>query len=356
VKILNQISKINFMIEIDGLFGYGQVLRTAIALSALTLKPVKIFNIRKRRPKPGLMAQHLTGVKIAGEFCNAEIKGLKLYSTELEFIPKELDTPSKKKIDIGTAGSIGLLLQTLVPIILFSDKEVELEIRGGTAGLGAPPIEYLQNVLFPILVKLGIRLPEIEILRYGFYPRGGGVVKCKFYPVDKLRSIELVERGEVKDIEGISICGSLPEHIAKRQANSAKKFLLENGYNSEIKALAANTFSPGTCITLWANCENTILGSDSLGKRGKPAEKVGEEAAKDLLNSINSNVALDKYMADQIIPFIALAKGKSKIKVEEITEHCLTNMKVCEKILDVEFQVDKENKVIEVEGVGFKRD
>jgi len=344
------------MIEIDGSFGYGQLLRTAIALSALTLKSVKIFNIRKRRPKPGLMAQHLTGAKIAAEFCKAETKGLKLYSTELEFVPKELNIPSRKKIDIGTAGSIGLLLQTLFPIILFGDKEVELEIRGGTAGLGAPPIEYLQNILFPILTKFGIKLPEVEIVRYGFYPRGGGIVKCKIYPVKELKHIELVERGEVKDIEGISVCGSLPKHIAERQANSARKLLFERGYNSEIKALAVNTFSPGTCITLWANCENTILGSDSLGAKGKPAEKVGKEAAKDLLNSINSNVALDKHMADQIIPFIALAKGKSKIKVEEITEHCLTNMKVCEKILNVEFQVDEENKVIEVEGVGFKRD
>ena len=341
------------MIEIDGEFGYGQVLRTAIALSSLTLKPVRVFNIRKRRPKPGLMAQHLTGIKIASEFCDAKVKGLKLYSTQIEFCPKKLNVPEKKKIDIGTAGSIGLLLQTLTPIILFSGKEVELEIRGGTAGLGAPPIEYLQNVLFPNLTKLGVKLPKIEILRYGFYPKGGGVVKCVFYPVSKLKSINLIERGKVENIEGISVCGSLPEHIARRQANSTRKFLMENGFNSKVKVITTRTFSPGTCITLWANCKNSVLGADNLGRRGKPAEEVGKEAAQELLNSINSNAALDKYMADQIIPFIALAKGKSRVRVEAITEHCSTNIKVCEKILGVKFEVNEKDKLIEVDGFNF---
>jgi len=339
------------MIEIDGSIGYGQVLRTAIALSALTCKPIKIFNIRKGRPKPGLMPQHLTGVKIAGEFCNAEIKGLKHGSTEIEFIPKKLDIPEKKKIDIGTAGSIGLLLQTLVPIILFSRKEVELEIKGGTAGLGAPPIEFLQNVLFPILAKLGVRLPEIKILRYGFYPKGGGLVRCKFYPVEKLRGIELIERGDVKNIRGLSVVGSLPGHIAKRQASAASKFLLKNGFNSEIKFLNVNTLSPGTVISLWAECENSVLGADKLGKRGIPAEKVGEDAAKELIKSINSNAALDKYMADQILLFLALARGKSKVSVEEITEHCKTNIRVCELMLGIEFKI--KEKIIEVEGISF---
>jgi RNA 3'-terminal phosphate cyclase (ATP) len=341
-------------ILIDGSIGYGQVLRTTIALSSLLRIPVKIINIRKRRPRSGLMFQHLTGVKIAAEFCDAKVKGLKLYSTQIEFIPQKLNVPDRKKIDIGTAGSIGLLLQTLIPIILFSGKEVELEIKGGTAGLGAPPIEYLQNILFPILSRLGVKVPEIKIVRYGFYPKGGGIVKCTFYPVNKLKSISLIERGKVKSIEGISVCGSLPEHITKRQANSARKFLMENGFNSKIRAIRVRTFSPGTCITIWANCEKSILGADALGKRGKPAEEVGKEAAKGLLSSINANCVLDKYMADQIIPFIALAKGKSRVKVEKITEHCLTNIKVCEKIFGVKFDVDRKNKIIEVEGIGFK--
>jgi len=340
------------MIEIDGSMGYGQLLRTSISLSCLTLKPVKIFNIRKGRPKPGLMPQHLTGVKVAGEFCNAEIKGLKLYSTEVEFSPKSFNVYDRK-IDVGTAGQISLLLQTLTPLLIFSDKEVNLEIIGGTAGLGAPTIQFLQHVTFPLLSKLGVREPEIEVIKEGFYPRGGGIVKIKFFPVKKLKALSLTQRGEVKKIKGISVAGSLPKSVAERQATSAKEILEEKGYEVEIESKALNTFSPGTSITLWAECENSVLGADNIGKKGTPAERIGEECAKELIKSIESEAALDKFMADQILPFIALAEGRSRIKVEEITEHCATNMKVCEMMLGVKFLVEEKEKVIEVEGIGF---
>jgi len=340
------------MIEIDGAIGYGQVLRTAIALSCLTLKPIRIFNIRKGRPKPGLMAQHLMGVKIAGEFCNAEIKGLKLYSTEIEFSPKSFNV-SDKKIDIGTAGQISLLLQTLTPLLIFSDKEVNLEIIGGTAGLGAPTIQFVEQITFPILSKLGVKQPEVEVLKEGFYPRGGGRVKIKFFPVKKLKAIKLVERGEVKKIKGISIAGSLPKSVAERQANAAKEFLKEKGFeNVEIETRAVETFSPGTSITLWAECENSILGADNIGKKGVRAEKIGENCAKELVKSIESNSALDKFTADQIIPFLALAEGESEVSIEEFTQHVNTNMLVCEKILGVKFE--NEKRKIKVNGIGFK--
>jgi RNA 3'-terminal phosphate cyclase (ATP) len=343
------------MIEIDGSIGYGQVLRTTIALSALTLKPVNIFNIRKGRPRPGLMLQHLTGVKIAGEFCNAEIKGLKYGSTEVEFSPRSFNIRDRK-IDIGTAGSIGLLLQTLTPLLIFADKPVSLEIVGGTAGLGAPTIEYLKHVTFLVLSKLGLRQPEIEIIKQGFYPRGGGKIKIKFEPTDELNSVQLMEIGKVKSIKGISIAGKLPKHIADRQTNSAQKILSDYGFqNIEIESKIVDTFSPGTSITLWADCENSIIGADNIGKRGVPAEKIGQKAALDLINSLESKAALDKYMADQILLFLALAKSNSRIIVEDITQHCLTNIKVCEDLLEVEFEIDKENKEIKTKGIGYKK-
>ena len=341
------------MLEIDGSIGYGQVLRTAIALSSLLLKPIKIFNIRKGRPKPGLMAQHLTGVKIAGEFCNAEIKGLKIGSMEVEFIPKEFNVKDKK-IDIGTAGQISLLLQTLAPLLIFAGKPVNLEIIGGTAGLGAPTIQYVKHVTFPILSKLGIKAPEIEVLKEGFYPKGGGRVRIKTFPVKRLNSIELTERGKIKAIRGISIVGSLPKHVLERQTNSAIKVLKEYGFDDiRISSQLVHTYSPGTSITLWALAENSVLGADNIGKRGVRAEVIGEECAKELIKSIESEAALDKYMADQILPFLALAEGKSRIKVEEITEHCRTNLRVCELMLGVKFEVSESEKIIEVEGIGF---
>lgn len=339
------------MIEIDGAIGYGQILRTAIALSSLTLKPIKIFNIRKGRPKPGLMMQHLIGVKVAGEFCKAEIKGLKLYSTEVEFIPKSFNVYDRK-IDIKTAGQISLLLQTLTPLLIFSNKEVKLEIKGGTSGLGAPTILYIKHIKFPILSKLGITNPEIEVIKEGFYPKGGGLVKIKTFPVKKLKSVNLTKRGKVKIIKGISIAGSLPSHIAKRQANSAKKFFEEYGFDTQIEFKTVKTLSPGTSITLWAECENSILGADNIGKKGVPAEKIAEKACKELLASIESKAALDKFMADQILIFLALSESESKISVEKVTDHCLTNIYVIEKILGVKFKIHK--KTISVKGIGFE--
>lgn len=326
------------MITIDGSVGYGQVLRTSIGLSALALKPVKIINIRKNRQKPGLQPQHLAGVKAAGEFTNAEIKGDKIGSTEIEFYPKSHNFHNRK-IDIGTAGSIGLILQTLTPLLIFSDREISLDITGGTAGLGSPTIEFVKHVTYPNMNEFGIPMPDIEIIKQGFYPKGQGQVKITFKPVKKLKPVKIIERGKINSIEGISVVGSLPEDIAKRQANSSKNVLVENNFpDAQIEKKVVQTSSPGTSITLWADCENAVIGSDVLGERGKPAEKVGEEVAMELISSLNSNV-LDKWTSDQMIPFLALAKGKSEIKVEEVTEHCKSNMLVVTKILGIEFDV-----------------
>ncbi|MEM5836720.1 MAG: RNA 3'-terminal phosphate cyclase [Candidatus Aenigmatarchaeota archaeon] len=340
------------MILIDGSEGWGQVLRTSIALSALTLKPVKVINIRASRPKPGLMPQHLTGIRIAAEFCKAEVSGLQYGSMEVEFIPKEFEIRDKT-IDIGTAGSISLLLQTLTPMLIFADKKVTLEVIGGTAGLGAPTIEFVKYVTFPILNKLGLPLPEIEVIKQGFYPRGGGRVKITFTPAKLLSYVNLTNPGKLLSIKGISIAGSLPESVALRQAEAAKSILKKVTENVEIEYYSTQTYSQGTSITLWAETENSILGADNIGRRGVRAEDIGKEAAEELVKSIESKAALDKFMADQIIPFLALAHGKSCVTVEEITQHCISNISVCEKILGCKFFVDKVNKRIEVEGIGF---
>lgn len=338
------------MITIDGSTGGGQILRTAVALSALTLKPIKVVNIRSSRPRPGLMPQHLTGIKVAAEYCKAEVVGGQYSSMEVEFIPTKLDVKDKV-IDIGTSGSIGLLLQTLTPLLVLSNKRVRLEIIGGTSGLGSPTIEYSKYVTFPVLNRMGVYLPEIKILRQGFYPKGGGRVEINFEP-SKIFRIQMMDAGEIKSIKGFSIAGSLPESIAARQANAARN-VLGKFKDVSIESSAVETFSQGTSITLYAECENSVLGSSALGERGLRAEDVGSMAAQGLLESINSKTALDKHMTDQIIPFMALADGKSTIKVEEITNHCKTNISVCEKILGCKFSVDESNRIIEVNGIKF---
>jgi len=344
------------MITIDGSIGGGQLLRTAVSLSALTGKAVKITNIRKGKAegKPGLRPQHLMGIKVLGEFCQAGIKGLEENSLEVEFIPKKLKVYDKK-IDIGTAGSISLLLQTVTPLLLFNDKPVTLEITGGTETRWSPTIQFIKYVTYPILNKMGANL-SLEIVRHGYYPKGGGKVIVTSKPVKKLNSLICLDRGEIRDIQIYSICGHLPKDVAERQGKSALSTI--QYYCPKTKIFmsyeAVDSLSPGTSVTCYANCDYSILGGDYLGELGLRAEIVGQRAAEELLKSLNSKACLDKFMADQILVFLALAKGESKVKAEEITEHCRTNIQAIEEILPIEFKIEKEKKEISIEGIDFK--
>jgi RNA 3'-terminal phosphate cyclase (ATP) len=344
------------MIEIDGSIGGGQLLRTAIGLSALTLKPVRIINIRKGKEegKPGLKPQHMMGIKVAGNFCQAEVKGLKENSLEVEFNPKKLNV-SSQDIDIGTAGSISLLLQNLSPILLFGSKPVNLEIKGGTETKWSPTIQYIKYVTYPILKMMGAEL-KLEIIKHGYYPKGGGTVSVKSKPVKELNHLICLNRGEIKGIHVDSVCGSLPPDVAERQGQSALRTI--QYYASKIKVSmsykSVPSLSPGSSVTCYALCQNSVLGGSSLGELGVRAETVGEMAVEELISSLNTRAALDRYMADQILIFLAIAKGKSQVKVEEITDHCRTNIRVIEEILPVEFHIDENKKEISVEGIGFR--
>jgi RNA 3'-terminal phosphate cyclase (ATP) len=343
------------MIEIDGSIGGGQLLRTAIGLSALMNKSVRISNIRKGKAtdKPGLRPQHIMGIRVAGEFCQADISGLKENSLEVEFIPKKLNVYDKE-IDIGTAGSIGLLLQTITPLLIFNDKSVNLKIYGGTETEWAPTIQYIRDVTFPILNMMGTKL-NLELVKHGYYPKGGGLVEVKSRPVKKLSPFVCLDRGMIKGIHVSSVCGHLPPHVAERQGRSALSTIQYHYPNVKISMdyKFVDSFSPGSSVNCYAIYENTIIGSDGLGKMGIKAETVGEIAAENLVKTLKSNATLDRYMADQILIFLALAKGQSRVKVEEITEHCRTNISAIQEILPVEFKINQN--IIEVEGIGFEK-
>ncbi len=349
------------MIEIDGGWGEGggQIIRTTIALSALSQKPVRIFNIRAKRSNPGLRPQHLTGVKAVAEIAKAKVSGLNVGSTTITFEPTGLNG-GKYRFDVGTAGSITLVLQSIMLAACFAPSKVELEISGGTDVWRAPPVDYISYVVLPNLKLMGYNA-EIMLEKRGHYPRGGGLVRAVIIPVKKLRSIRILERGDVKLIEGISHCVRLPAHVAERQARSAESILRKEGYDVDIKIEADQRgphLGPGSGIVLWCRTEmGTVIGADSLGEKGKPAERVGEEAAFKLLEELKSGAPIDRHMGDMIAPFIAIAEGRSEIKVSKLTSHLLTNIAITEKMLGVKFQVEGEKDetgVIKVDGLGFE--
>jgi len=352
------------MIEIDGSMGEGggAVLRTALALSAVSQRSIHIYNIRAKRAKPGLAPQHMHGVKALVELTKAGVEGLSLGSTELKFEPGAMEG-GKFRVDIGTAGSTTLILQILMPAAAFAKKSVEVEITGGTDNPLAPPIDFLKNVTLPMLQKMGYR-GEVECVRRGHYPRGGGVVHARIEPVQCLNAIKLPEPGKVAHISGIAHCVKLPEHIATRMAHAASMTLVKAGYSKiNIKAESYESsrdphFGPGTGITLWAETERgAILGASSLGRPGKPAEQVGRKAAESLVKQLRTGRAVDRHLTDQLIPYMALSEGMSDMTSTELTSHTLTNIALVENILGVKFEVDGQQGQpgrIKVVGLGFR--
>jgi len=345
------------IMQIDGSYleGGGQILRTSIALSCLLNKAIRVFNIRKGRKKPGLKKQHETAIKILRDFYNAKVKGLFVGSEEILFYPRERRIPLYKSVDIGSSGSISLLLQAILPAIIFGDSVITLDIAGGTAGLGSPTVEYTKHVILKNLELLGVRT-NLDILRQGFYPKGGGRVRLRVFQTKKLKPLECIDRGKLKRLHGFSVVGSLEKSIAERQANVAAEYLKEHGYEAEIEIKKEITYSPGTSITLIAEFENCVIGADALGKKGKPAEQVGKEVAKKLMNSISSKACFDVHMADNILVYLALADGKSKITVEDVSNHFRTNAYIIERFLGKMFDYSENKKpiVVTANGYGFE--
>src|SRR3989344_5411959 len=290
------------MIEIDGSIneGGGQILRTALGLSAYTKKPFKIINIRKNRPQPGLKEQHLQAVNATAILCNAEVTGNSLHSTNLTFIPKEI-TKKELNIKVSTAGSIGLVLQAL---------------------------------MIPALKS------NLNIRRYGFYPKGGSQIEF-FSNKSKLKRLNIASKEKIISINGISAASSSLKtaRVSERQANSAKQILFKKfDMIPKINAIYSDSLCPGSGIQLWIKTEDSFIGANAIGELGKKSEIVGEEAANNLIFEFE-NGSIDQHTADQLIPYLALA-GNSSILASKITEHAKTNIKVVKKFMDVDFKID----------------
>jgi len=359
---------INNIMTIDGAFGEGggQIIRTALALSAITGKGFKAVNIRKGRDKPGLKHQHLYCIKALKDLCNAKAIGDELGSEELIFLPQKLSARALM-IDIKTAGSITLVLQALLLPSIFAERDMRIKLIGGTDTSWSMPIDYFSNILLHHIKRFADI--ELSLEKRGYYPKGQGKVDIKIrqqyrsidfsdiesmleFLWDEKRPINLTERGNLVLIKGISHASSTLElqQVATRQARAAKVMFSRLDCPTNIQVSYTNTECPGSGIVLWANFvkdqefadllhNNTVrLCSDVLGEKGIKSELIGEKAAKNLLETINTDACVDRFLADNLIPFMAFFGGS--IKVEEITEHTKTNIDVVERFLPVKFQIE----------------
>lgn len=354
------------VIEIDGSWGEGggQILRVGVALSAVIEKPIRIYDIRAKRSAPGLRPQHETAVRAVAQITGAEVKGLKVGSSELEFSPKKAKG-GKFLFDAGTAASTSLILQSLMPTMIFSTESSQIEIHGGTNNPWAPIVDYIQEALLPTIVKMGFR-GSIELVRRGFYPRGGGIVKVNTSPIERLDPLVLKEFGEIRRIYGLSYSSRLPIHIVDRMAKSATKTLQDAGYDGTTirrECLRPSdrrcAIDPGCGIILFAELTSgAIIGSDSLGKINKSAERVGYETARSLIEQLKTSCPIDEHLGDQLIVYMALADGFSEIRVGELTLHTVTCIHVSEQVTDAKFEVFGEvgkQATITCKGIGHKR-
>jgi RNA 3'-phosphate cyclase len=335
------------MIEIDGSYGEGggQILRTAISLSAVTGKEVMISNIRAGRPNPGISPSHVTSIEAVAELCDAEVDGLFAGSEKIVFKPDQL-AGGTFDFDVGTAGSVSLVVQSCLLPGAMSKSRVNLVVKGGTDVKWSPPIDFMRLVHLPILSRFGPSC-DIDINSRGFYPEGGGEVAVEISPVAKLSGQDFGERGDVLSIDGCAYAQNLPEHVTSRMRDSVLKNMLDFK-DVRVESDIRKGRSTGAGIVLAATCENSTIGESALGARGVKSEILGENCSSGLRETLLSGASVDQHMLDQILPYMALAGGKSRILAEALTSHAETNIWVIEKFVERRFSVIEKKNLIEV--------
>jgi len=345
------------MLEVDGnqKSGSGTILRLSVALAGILHEPLHIYNIRRRRDQPGLRPQHLEAVLTAARLCDAEIKGATLDSLELWFEPRRI-VGGETRAEIGTAGSIPMLLMTVLPLCAFAEEVVRLRVvRGGTDVRHSPTIHYLKSLLLPVLQGMGLKA-SLTIHKYGYYPKGMGEVSLEVQPCQRLDPLRLEEFGTVQEVGGTSVCTFLADRrVAERQAEAAKGYLKPLGYKAEIQVVndMSNPLQKGSSLSLWAKTDTgVLLGGDAIGELRKPSEVVGREAAENLFRELKARATVDVHLADMLVPYVALAEGGSTYLTRSMTEHLETNIWLAQEILGVKFHVTRVKDLYRIEKGG----
>lgn len=342
------------MLVIDGSHGEGggQILRTSLTLAALTGQPLRIERIRAGRKQPGLRPQHLTAARAAAAVCEARLEGDALGSVTLTFIPTaplprhsgEYTFDVAEAARGGSAGSVGLVLQTVLLPLALAGGDSRLTLRGGTHVAWAPSVSYLERVFLPTLARMGLHA-EVELVRWGFYPVGGGEVHIQIAGREgPLDPITLTERGKLRRLWGTAAVTNLPSHIPQRMANRVRNVLAEEGLRVEVEPRRLSGAGPGAGVFLFAEYEHAVAGFTAYGRKGLPAERVAEAACKELLAHHRTGAPADPHLIDQLVLPMVLAAGRgaSRVFTSRVTRHLLTNVWVVRQFMARQLTIEGE--------------
>lgn len=335
------------MIEVDGAYGEGggQLVRTAVALSALTGKALRLTGVRAKRGRPGLAPQHLAAVRAVAALCDARCEGLELRASGFTFEPRARPAGSELRVDVGTAGSITLVLQALLPILLGASGPSRAVVTGGTDVRQAPTWDYFCQVLLRLLGGMGLRV-RASLGRRGYYPRGGGEVAVEVHP--GVPATLRVQHGHSLHVSGEAHVAHLPLAIAERMRAAALAAL---GSEARIGARALRpeeAIGTGGAITLWAESGAGVLGASRVAERGVRAEALGEAVAAELAAELASGAALDLHAADQVLVYLAMAGEPSSFTARAVSSHARTAMWLIEQFLPARFSVESDGALARI--------
>jgi len=331
--------------KINGEYGEGggQIVRSAITLSCITKQPIHLENIRKNRKNEGLRPQHLTAITILQKIANAKVIGAKIGSTEIKFIPSDIENLELIE-DVKTAGSISLILQVLIPVVAISQKKLSLVIKGGTDVLWSPSMDYTQHVLKEAYSRIGIEF-SIKIIKRGYYPKGNGEVKLEVYP-SKIKSIEFSKR-KINNLKLKCTFSKISIEIIKEEISKIKEEISKKKFNVEIEIKEEEAIDSGASVLIYSIDENSIIGIDGL------FNKKTQNFDLDLDKFLNNSLGVDENLADMLVVPASLGTNKTIFQVKEITKHLETNLFVTSKITGCKYGIGKisEGFKIIIEGV-----
>jgi RNA 3'-terminal phosphate cyclase (ATP) len=344
------------VIHIDGAqkSGSGTIVRFAVGLATLLGEQLHLTNIRAKRPKPGLRPQHLKALQALKQICQGSLDGGEIGSGEIWFKPGGGVKSGRYEWDIGTAGSTTLLAMTLLPAACFSRGAVSFKLCGGLFQDFAPSAYHMQYVLFPMLGSMGITA-ELNITRPGYVPRGGGIIEVGVEPVEgKLKPINLPGQGRVTGIQGIALSSHLEQRkVSQRMVEKCNQVLKTQGYQANIGIVHdTSALQRGAALALHAKTSSgCIIGADRAGEPRRTSEEIGRYVATSLLEDLSTGATVDRYLADQLIFYAALADGVSQYRIPRLTEHVETNLWLVETILGAKTGV--EGNLLKIQGIGY---